>query len=73
MIRKSEKLACAYIALVGEKYDGAFTLKNLLFTAQEIITKANELFGENIRANIFQTIHCRCPIVMRGLWYIAML
>lgn len=56
MIRKSEKLACAYIALVGEKYDGAFTLKNLLFTAQEIITKANELFGENIRANIFQTI-----------------
>ena len=56
MIRKSEKLACAYIALVGEKYDGAFSLKNLLFTAQEIITKANELFGENIRANIFQTI-----------------
>ena len=39
MIRKSEKLACAYIALVGEKYDGAFSLKNLLFTAQEISLK----------------------------------
>ena len=56
MIRKSEKLACAYIALVGEKYDETFCLKNLLFTAQEIITKANELFGENIKTSIFQTI-----------------
>ena len=43
MIRKSEKLVCAYIALVGEKYDGTFCLKNLLFTAQEIFANASEL------------------------------
>ena len=49
MIKKSEKLVCAYIALAGEKYANSFTLKNLLFTAQELLDKANTLFNDSDR------------------------
>lgn len=56
MIKKSEKLVCAYLILMGEKYTGTFELKNILFTAQELILKANEVFGENIKSNLFQSV-----------------
>lgn len=49
MIKKSEKLVCAYISLIGAKYDGGFVLKNLLFSAQELVDKANELFDDSNR------------------------
>ena len=49
MIKKSEKLVCAFISLAGTKYDGGFVLKNLLFTAQELVEKANELFDDSNR------------------------
>ena len=52
MVRKSEKLVCAYLLLIGAKFDGSFEMRNLLFTAQELIDKANETFGENIKSNI---------------------
>ena len=47
MIKKSEKLVCAFIALIGEKYHGHFKLSNLLFTANELIEKANTLFNDS--------------------------
>ena len=50
MVRKSEKLVCAYLLLIGAKFDGSFEMRNLLFTAQELIDKANETFGENIKS-----------------------
>ena len=60
MVRKSEKLVCAYLLLIGAKFDGSFEMRNLLFTAQELIDKANETFGENIKSNIFQKIAKIC-------------
>ena len=56
MVKKSEKLACAYLLLIGAKFTDSFEMRNLLFTAQELIDKANETFGENIKSNIFQSI-----------------
>lgn len=41
-----EKLVCAYLCLVSEKYQNSFELKNLLFSAQELIDKANSLFDD---------------------------
>lgn len=56
MIKKSEKIICAYINLIGEKYGNGFEMKNLLYTQQEILDKANEIFREDIKGNIFQNI-----------------
>ena len=56
MVRKSEKLVCAYLLLIGAKFAESFKMRNLLFPAQELIDKANETFGENIKSNIFQNI-----------------
>ena len=50
MIRKSEKLVCAYFLFVSEKFVDNFKVCDLLFTAQEILDKTNEIFEENIKS-----------------------
>ena len=53
MVRKSEKLVCAYLLLIGAKFTDSFEMRNLLFTAQELIDKANEIFGESIKSKAY--------------------
>ena len=46
MIKKSEKLVCAYITLISRKYSDSFVSANLFFTDQELVNEANELFDD---------------------------
>ena len=40
MIKKSEKLVCAYITLISRKYSDSFVSANLFFTDQELVNEA---------------------------------
>lgn len=73
MLRKSQKVVCAWISLMLEKHrkNYPFEMKDILFTRAEIHRRTEEIFREEISDYIVKQITIGGPVTSRDVFFLT--